>query len=64
MGGKIVDTFGEGEEMSECLICVYEDIFHDRFLFVEFMCGGDWGGGRLVCGPESIEFGIQRSKVG
>lgn len=64
MGGKIVDAFSEGEKMSECLVCVYKDIFHDHFFFVEFMCGGDWGGGRLVCGTESIKFGVQSYEVG
>jgi len=64
MGCKIVYTFGESEEMGERLICVCKDIFHDSLFLVQFMSRGSSRGGSVVCGTESIEFGVKGSEVG
>ena len=64
MGCKVVYTFGESEEMGECLICVCKDVFHDSLFLIEFMCRGSSHGGRMGCGTESIEFGVQGGEVG
>jgi hypothetical protein len=41
VGCEVVDCFGEGEEVSEGLIGVEEDVVYYFFLFVEFVGGDD-----------------------